>query len=252
LPDILQASTKEMLWHTLRQSLAAIYPETNDNDLLMCCGCGRFLSFDAFSIEHILPKQFVSDDPEQVRQDADMPVSTRSGLTLLCKQRLLVKERVIGNGCNGWKGRFYDGCLKAALRGRLETAPFSEQHLVALQCAAYLALVREFGYAAAATSAGAMLRRQFFNPRSFVRDMPFTSQMALAAPPPAYDAGLRDHWAKPFTIAFDQSPKSCVVTFRSAAMRVPISRDPRLPVATKLKIVPPRFLLRPDFSSPLF
>jgi hypothetical protein len=55
-------------------------------------------------------------------------------------------------------------------------------------------------------------------------------------------------WAKPFSFGF-QRPGVCTVAARNFGIMVPISRDPREPFATHLKIVPTRYKLRPNFST---
>jgi hypothetical protein len=52
LPDLMAPSIKERLWHKMRADLARFVPETADNNLLMCCACGRFLPQEHFGLEH--------------------------------------------------------------------------------------------------------------------------------------------------------------------------------------------------------
>ena len=116
--DIDEPSMKETLWHKLRADLSLYVPEISNSELLMCCCCGRFLSQEQFSLEHIVPKQALADDPVQVRVHPEAPVNARSELTLLCKKNLYIKgQKFSSAGCNSWKGRFYDGCIREALNG---------------------------------------------------------------------------------------------------------------------------------------
>jgi hypothetical protein len=87
-------------------------PEISGNQLLMCCACGRFLAQEYFDLDHLIPQQALKHDPNVVRTNPATPVNTRAGTLLLCKKRLKVKGNVVyGNGCNSWKGRFYDKAI---------------------------------------------------------------------------------------------------------------------------------------------
>ncbi len=55
LADVMEPSIKERLWHKMRADLAQFVPETSENDLLMCCACGRSLRQEHFHLEHFGP-----------------------------------------------------------------------------------------------------------------------------------------------------------------------------------------------------
>jgi hypothetical protein len=107
-------------------------------------------------------------------------------------------------------------------------------------------MVREYGYQVALTTAGSLMRRQFFLPVRFQRDMPSSSQMLLAGPPPDYTDDRLDFWARPFKFEVDRG--MCSIVLRSIVFYVPISRDPTTPIARHLRIVPSRYRLRPNFD----
>jgi hypothetical protein len=54
-------------------------------------------------------------------------------------------------------------------------------------------------------------------------------------------------WATPFSFHFQNM--GCTVGARNFAITVPISRDPREPLAKYLRIVPAKYRLRPNFST---
>jgi hypothetical protein len=178
--DLLTASIKEELWHKMRQDLAGYAPEVSDSNQLMCCACGRFLPPEHYSLEHIIPRQALADDPQPVKDK--VTANERSGNLLLCTKPLRIKEKTVyENGCNSWKGRFFDRPLRELLNGRAIAFPrtrFTMQYSIAMTCVAYLAMVFEFGYQVALTPSGLLMRRQFFVPHKFLRDM-----LSIAAPP---------------------------------------------------------------------
>jgi hypothetical protein len=109
--DLMDASLKERLWHDMRRDLASYIPELNSDLLLMCCVCGRFLPQDQFSLEHIIPRQALADQRIQVKQR--LTANQRSWNILLCTKPLILKGRLVyQNGCNSWKGRFYDKLIR--------------------------------------------------------------------------------------------------------------------------------------------
>jgi hypothetical protein len=76
--------------------------------------------------------------------------------------------------------------------------------------------------------------------------LPLRSQMLLGgALMTSPDAPI---WAEPFSFGFER-PGVCTVAARNFGVLVPISRDPRDPIATHLRIVPARYKLRPDFRT---
>lgn len=249
--DLLAASIKENLWHKLRQDLQSYIPQTNGSNLLMCCTCGRFLPYKDFNLEHIIPQQALADDPSEIKSNPETTANMRSKNILLCSKPLMIKgRRVYNNGCNSWKGRFYDGRIRELLSGRIfdhEHKKVSNQHLIAALCAAYLAMVREFGYQVALTPSGLLMRQQFFLPSKFHRDMPLRSQMIFAAPPPEYEESHLKIWSNPFNFTIERD--TCYVGFRTMSLMLPISRDPRLPIAKSILVAPPKYKLRPDFRT---
>jgi hypothetical protein len=173
---------------------------------------------------------------------------TRAGNLLLCKKPLKIKgDLVYGNGCNSWKGRFYD----QAISQLISTTAFQAKnctnvHIIAALSLAYLAMVTEFGYVVALMRSGLLVREQFFRPTRFHPALPLRSQMLLGGGlVTSPDAPM---WAKPFSFGFER-PGFCTVAARNFGVLVPISRDPREPIATRLRIAPARYKLRPDFRT---
>ena len=248
--EIDDPSTKDTLWHTMRADFEQYYPETKNNNLLMCCACGRLLPVEAFTVEHILPQQMLQDDPPEVKANPVTTRGVRAGLTLLCNAPLRPREGQTRRlGCNAWKGQFYDTALREVLSGTIQAhkfKPITDNHTIALLCAAYLGMAREYGYQIALTAAGNLMRRQFFLPRTFHRDLPLRSQMFLMGQPPEYTEGHLDFWSRPFKIEIDRG--SCLVLLRAVVVYVPISRDPTMPIARHLKIAPTKYRLRPNLS----
>jgi hypothetical protein len=247
--DVDLPSKKETLWHSLRADLLHYAPDLHDRNLLMCCCCGRFLPFEDFSLEHIVPKQALAEDTDEVKKN--LSVSQRSAMTLLCNKTLVLKGRkaLYDSGCNSWKGRFYDKRIRSAVNGHIFTPrAITEPHIIALSCMAYLALVREYGYQIALTETGILMREQFFSPFRYVKRMPLMCRAVLGSDkPPSFEEADIDFWRTPFKFDLDES--SCIVVFRNFGIRLPLSRDPRIPIARHLAIRPQRYALRPDFST---
>ncbi len=247
--NLLTAARTDKLWHEMRADLEAVSGPV-EADRLRCCVCGRLLQRSAFSLEHIVPRQALADDPQFVK--ASLSASMRSGHILLCSAPLTVKgRRTQGNGCNGWKGSFYDASLRALMnrsvfRGK---GKLTERVSVAAFSVGYLAMVARFGYKVAFTPAGILARRQFFAPDRFLRDIPAMSQMVLGGDAPAPSAENMPFWSDPFR--FEVRGDVCHVVVRNFSVTLPISRDPQLPVVRHLRFAPQRYLLRPDFSSVL-
>ena len=248
IPGLLTASRTEKLWHEMRADFERIGPKLGI-DQLPCPVCGRVLDRKDFSLEHIVPRQALDDDPASVK--ASVTASTRSGHVLLCRAPLKVKAqgRTQGNGCNGWKGSHYDRPLRelmngAALKpGRTPT----ERVVVAALAAGYLAMVARFGYGVAFTPSGLLLRRQFFSSDRLRPELPALSQMLLSGQAPPATPEAFPFWENPFRFKIEDD--TCFVTVRNFVIRLPISRDPTAPVSRAIIFAPRRFLLRPDFSS---
>jgi hypothetical protein len=93
---------------------------------------------------------------------------------LLCKKPLRLKGRQIyGNGCNGWKGRFYDKAIRELVFGSAfeSQRPITNRHIIAALALGYLAMVSGFGYVIGLMRSGLLLREQFFMPNAFHRSL---------------------------------------------------------------------------------
>jgi hypothetical protein len=233
----------------MRQDLGSYVPELRGNKLLMCCACARFLPQEDFSLEHIIPKQALDDDPSEVR--LKFTANARGVNTLLCTKPLKIKGRTVyDNGCNSWKGRFYDRPIREVLSGRILTdrhRSYADQHTIAIMCAAYLAMVVRFGYQVALTPTGLLMRQQFFLPNKFNPDMPIRTQMLLMATPLDYSKAGPAFWTNPFSFSIDRG--FCVIAVRGVSLALPLSRDPNTPIAKQIAIPPARYALRPDFRT---
>ncbi|HYA80413.1 MAG TPA: hypothetical protein VED87_05745, partial [Methylocystis sp.] len=179
------AGIKEILWHKMRGDLAFYVPYFKTNELLLCPACLRPLDFDNFSLEHIIPQQALADDPVEVR--AAIPTSQRSGITLLCRKRLLVNGKWLhNNGCNSWKGKYYDGILRDMFRTDFKLNRYTERYTIGLFSAGYLALFMKYGYQIALSEAGRIMRQQFFLPNRLLKELPLGSQMVLKGEAPTH------------------------------------------------------------------
>lgn len=244
------ASIKERLWHNMRRDLARFVPETEGNQLLMCCTCGRFLPQEFFDLEHLIPQRALRSDPAVVRSDPATPANVRSGNLLLCKKPLLYKgSKLYGNGCNSWKGRFYDGPIADLLLGgaRLSSPDrrVRDTHIIGALMLGYLAMVAKYGYVVTLMESGLIMREQFFNPNRFHKRLGTRHQIVLAGQPFTKKGGKI--WSDPFSFSFERG--ACFVTVRNFVIIVPVSRDPLAPIAQHLRMVPSRFTFRPDFST---
>ena len=248
MSDLLTASIKDKLWHTTREDLAHYAPWILESQQLMCCACGRFLQREDFTLEHLIPQQALKLDPAAVRSNPDTPVNVRAGNLLLCKKPLKHNGTMIYPlGCNSWKGKSYDKAISELLSEKAYRPTSATQvHVIAGLCLGYLTMVAEFGYRVVLMPSGLLMREQFFNPRRFHTAMPMMSQMLLGgsvAGTPHDDP----MWANPFSFSFQEG--DCMVGMRNFVATVPVSQDPRQPIARHLKIVPARYKLRPDFRA---
>lgn len=248
MTDLMTVSIEDKLWHKMRGDLARYAPEIAGNRLLMCCACGRLLPRESFDLEHLIPQQALKQDPDAVRGNPVTPANVRAGNLLLCKKPLVHKgKRLFGNGCNGWKGRFYDTHIKELLSGSaLEPGgQLADRHIIAALALGYLAMVAEFGYVIALMPSGLLMREQFFSPNKFNRSLAGRHRMVLGGPmPKSPDARI---WTSPFSFSFENG--ACTFGARSFAMLLPVSRDPREPLARHLRFAPSKFKLRPDFTT---
>jgi len=236
---------KETLFLEMERDLQQIAPNLIGSGKLICCICGRLLPRRHFTLEHIVPQQLVKSDPAQVRH---ISKNKRSGLTLLCNYSLggagTVKSQ---NGCNGWKGRFFDRKTREILLER-SWGGMDMSHVIALFSTMYLALFSRYGYSVVFTAAGIASRRQFFSPNRFNQDIPDRSQILMAAgAPKEITEATMPFWATPFWFSPDNDDLKCTVGIRHVSMALPISRPLNVPIRSVLPFAPSRLLLRPDF-----
>lgn len=238
--------TKRVLWENMRADLVSLVPSFSENELILCPACCRPLPFSAFTLEHILPQQAVRNDPKEVRES--ISTNERSGLTLLCNSNLYIKGTQLTTlGCNSWKGRHYDRWLRETIH-RGHVGNFHVGHHIALLAASYLGMFQAFGYACSLTRAGLLLRRQFFSPRHWLKDMPLMCQMVLMGEPAKIlNDDMRAYWSEPFKFAMNENTMNVVV--RSLSLNLPVSRDPTVALARYLPYAPPRHKLKPDLTS---
>ncbi len=247
MSDIDIPSIKQMLWHRMRSDLVGLIPYFSDNDLLLCPTCFRRLGFEDFSVEHIIPKQALACDPADAR--LAVPQNERSGLTLLCRRPLIInKRRIPGNGCNSWKGKHYDPSIREFIQSDLKENKISTRHQISLFSVGYLALFRKFGYQISLLPSGLLMRSQYFNPNSFIKNIPVTSQIILAGEKISqYSDSERNYWSEPFKITVSET--SAQIVMRNTCFSMPLSRDPSKPLARSVLYVPPKYTFRPDLRT---
>jgi len=245
--DVDLPGLKNILWHRMRDDLKRFIPGIADEALLMCPTCCRFLPIEEFGIEHIIPQQALDDDPVDVR--AAIPRNMRSETILLCKKRLRIKGKVAyANGCNSWKGRFFDRFLREIFNGKVGGGNFTSRHQISLFSACYLGLFAQYGYQITLVPSGVVMRRQFFNPNKFNRDMPSRYQMVLMGEPArTYKEERAKYWMPPFKFSIEDG--ACRAVVRNASLTLPLSRDPELPIAFELPFAPPKYRLLPNFET---
>jgi hypothetical protein len=248
MADVLTASSREKLWHKMRQDLCTYVPEIAGNQLLMCCTCGRFLPQEHFDLDHLIPQQALKHDPDAVRADPTTPANTRAGNLLLCKKPLNIKGDIVyRNGCNSWKGKFFDRFINELISAKvLNAKDCMDTHIIAALTLCYLAIVEEFGYIISLMPSGLVLREQFFRPHKFHHQLPLYSSMFLAGD--TITASHAPVWARPFSFDFPR-PGVCTVGARNFARMLPVSNDPREPIARHLRIAPAKYNLRPNFRT---
>ena len=229
----------------MRDDLKTLVPWFADKELLLCPTCCRALRFEDFSLEHMIPQQAISEDPAEVRTAINR--NERSGTTLLCQIPLYVAGQLAHPlGCNNWKGKFYDPFIRKALRSLPKD--FSQRHHIALFSACYLGAVERFGYQIALSPTGLIMRRQFFSPNAWLKDVPDTCQMMLAGEEvKAFSEEMRSYWSEPFKFAMNGD--KMVVVVRSLSVQLPMYRDPAIPLARAIPYAPPRYKLKPDLST---
>ncbi len=94
---------------------------------------------------------------------------------------------------------------------------------------------------------GRLMRRQFFEPLKTLSELPSVSQMIFdgSADRMAHDAPV---WAASFSFSFEQAG-ICHVVMRNFGIAIPVSQDPRQPIARHLRFAPSKYKLRPDFTA---
>lgn len=246
--DVDLPRSEEIIWHKMKSDLDSMIPELRGTDTLLCPVCLRRLQRKDFNIEHVIPRQAVREDPPEIR--ATVPTNARSTLLLLCNKRLRVTSTiVVKNGCNGWKGKYYDNFIRAMLFKERDRLKISTRHQISMFVAGYLGMFRTYGYRVALSSSGLSMRRQFFSPNEFLEEIPLLCQMVLHADP------IRDlnidpsYWTDPIQISING--KTASISIRNNAINVPISFDPRVQFSRSTLVLPPRFeRFKEDF--PLF
>ena len=193
-------------------------------DELMCPACFRHMKFHELSLEHIIPQQAVERDPIEVRNA--IARNRRSGLTLLCKKQLIFKgKKFPGNGCNGWKGKYFDGFVREALSLDLGDVKLNSRHQISMFALGYLALFSKYGYRVALSSSGLLMRRQFFAPNSFLSAVPLKYQIILGGPLlTQLDEDNKTYWDDPFKIDVERDSACLVIRslcFFSSSIRRP-------------------------------
>ena len=114
----------------MHADLRSFIPYFDENEI-MCPACLRHVKFDEVSLEHIIPKQAVALDPVEVR--AAIARNQRSGLTLLCKKPLIFNKKLVpGNGCNGWKGTYFDRSVRELLNSEISAINFNSWQQISM------------------------------------------------------------------------------------------------------------------------
>ena len=119
------------------------------------------------------------------------------------------------------------------------------EHTTAMFAVGFLALVQTYGFQPALMSSGLIMRKQFFNPHGFIDKVPWNCQMLLMADdyiPPVEDT---EYWERPFRFALEGG--ACTFVVRNISIRLPVSRDPRIPVANHVRFAPKRYTFAPNF-----
>jgi hypothetical protein len=246
MAEINLPNVKELLWQQMHADLRSFIPRFPHNEL-MCPACFRHVNFHELSLEHIIPQQAVERDSIEVREAITR--NQRSGLTLLCTKPLIFKgKQVPGNGCNGWKGKYFDRFVRELLTSELADVKLNSRHQVSMFAVGYLALFSKYGYRVALSSSGLLMRRQFFAPNAFLSAVPHKCQIILGAPRlTQLDEDNRNYWSDPFKI--DVERESACLAIRSLCFFLPLSEDPTIPLAHLLQYVPPRYKLRPNLET---
>jgi hypothetical protein len=170
MPDIDLPGAKEKLWHQMQADLRSLVPSFTDSEFLLCPACFRPMKFEDFELEHIIPKQALADDSKAVREA--IIENQRSGLTLLCKKLLRLKEKPLNsNGCNGWKGQHFDRFVRELLHIDFHKIKPTARRHVSMFAVGYLALFHKYGYRVSLSRSGQLMRTQFFHPNVVLPDL---------------------------------------------------------------------------------
>jgi hypothetical protein len=249
--DIDFPGIKATLWHEMHGDLRLLVPWFNDHhEFLWCPTCLRLMRFEELSLEHIIPQRAIADDPKAAREAVIS--NQRSGLTLLCTKQLIRNGKPIkGNGCNGWKGKFFDKAAHAAIHSE-PTQPNTKisisRRMISMLAIGYLALFRKYGYRVALASSGRLMRKQFFCPDSFLNEVPILSQaMPVGSPLTEFSEQTKLYWDDPFKITIKDGSAQFVI--RNMTFHLPLSDDPTTPIARILPYVPLRYRWRPDLET---
>jgi hypothetical protein len=245
--EIYLRGEKEKIWHGMRDDLKSLAPWFVDYDLLLCPTCLRHITFDEFSLEHIIPQQALDDDHKTARDAVTR--NQRAGLALLCSKRLAIKDNlIVQNGCNSWKGKHFDRFIRQVLQSKPNNMTFTSRHQVSMFILGYLALFRKYGYRISLSRSGLLIRDQFFNPNNFLKGVPDKCQtIKMGSPLSQFDDNIKSYWDEPFGISIDEG--FAMIGVRSVAFSLSLSDDPTTPLARVLRYAPPRLKFRPDFTS---
>jgi hypothetical protein len=245
--EIYLPGEKEKIWHRMRDDLKSLVPWFADYDLLLCPTCLRHITFEEFSLEHIIPQQALAEDHLTAR--GAVACNQRAGLTLLCSKPLIIREKLVrGNGCNSWKGKYFDRFIRQVLQAQPDKITFTLRHQISMFILGYLALFRRYGYRISLSRSGLLMRSQFFTPNDFLKSVPIKCQMILGGQPLSeFDEQIKSYWDEPFKITIHEG--FALVGVRSVVFWLPLSDDPTAPIARVLRYAPPRYKIRPDFTT---
>jgi hypothetical protein len=227
LAQIYLPGEKEKIWHRMRDDLKSLAPWFADYDLVVCPTCLRHITFEEFSLEHIIPQRALDDDHKTARDAVTR--NRRAGLTLLCSKRLVIKGKlIVEKGCNSWKWKHFDRFIGQILQSHPYRAGFTPRHRVAMFTLGYLALFRKYGYRKPLSRSGLFMRNQFFNPNNFLEGIPDKCQMIVMGPPLSeFDDNIKSYWDEPFRISISEG--FAMVSVRNVAFSLPLSDDPTTP-----------------------
>lgn len=92
------------------------------------------------------------------------------------------------------------------------------------------------------------MRKQFFQPNSFVKEIPIGYHMVLTGETMnEYSEDCRIYWSEPFKVSIERD--GAYVMMRNFSIPLPLSRDPTVPLARALPYAPARYKFRPDLTT---